>query len=1351
MRETTSRLVLLAFTLNCLVPSGAFSAVRSVELPATPLSAPAFSAAPLPPSLAAAPLIPSAAASLAPQTSLPALPQAAAAARAQAPAQAQAQAPSAAASAPAGALPRLQQAAQLSAAVAPEAAADAGGLKTASALAFDGAPSHAAAVSIARDAAAAPAPARASRLKRWLPKAAAAAGVAAVGALAHYTGHHELLTSALPILALGMVQDAPNSGDKAVLQKLSAHHEAGQIVKPEAILAAGEAAGLDQAGSYAAVGRLAAAGRFALLSNGHALLVDLSKDPKDAELTQAMLSAREGLTLLNSDEPADHLRALARLQSAFLQYSARLPQLPSPSAEQTVLRHQLSALAANAALENLRDAVADFEKRIGAQASLDTLAARNTAKVVNAYLYRSNPDAYSSTTRADDGIHKMLSAIAAQYVAASAALPHGDHHVGGSMLKRFVAGLGPINESARAALAQRVSARLDALPRGSALAAEDLHALASALDATLEDLTAALQELRAEGRVASFHEGRLFVVTDAGLRAHRADETLKTADARVVTALNLLAENKAGGTALAIHALNRALRRYRSAGAAEADADASVLYQNAMLQLLSEMMTLRAGLIDGTDDASNRDRLVAQRMAKWAREHRYGAGLAPVAFDPATRAAAAAALSGVRPDEYQLRHAKFGREAAEAFRFLADFVADPSRHMEWLDDGPEEPTASAEDAGRPQELKLLPAPAVSPANGAPAAPKWQAIERTDKYKALHAYGTNVTADAAAGALKPMIGRQKELRQMIKTLLRSEKNNPIAIGEAGVGKTAVVEGLAQLIVKNEVPDELKGKNIVKLSLTKLVAGTKYRGEFEERVQTILNEVQASNGKVILFIDEIHKILGAGGAEGTQDLSQMLLENLGRNGLSVIGATTLDKYRKIEKDGALNRRFAGVMLPPPTPAEAVEILRGLKSGYEKKHGVTIADETLVAAVKQAQRFITDRFLPDSALDLLDDAATEVQMQMSDARAEGRAPRTEVSAEDINQEIALRMEIPVNTVTADEKAKLAALPETLSQRVVGQPEAVNALARAERKSRLGYKDPNQPDAYMFLGPTGVGKTELAKTLALSRYGSESAFTRIDMSEFMEKHSVSRLVGAPPGYVGYEEGGKLTEAVRRKPHQIILLDEIDKAHPDVFNILLQAIEDGRLTDSQGRTVNFKNTTIIMTANFLGAHSATENAEREPMGFLTKRDAKPAPAADPARTKAAMRDKYIADLKAKVRPELLNRIGMRRVIVFNELAPEDLRAIVKIKTADLNKRIADKRMTVTLTKAAEDYLVRDASSGDNKAYGARPIKQAIDEELLDALSDAELSGRIADGDAVNADFDPAAKAWVITKANKVE
>jgi ATP-dependent Clp protease ATP-binding subunit ClpC len=605
------------------------------------------------------------------------------------------------------------------------------------------------------------------------------------------------------------------------------------------------------------------------------------------------------------------------------------------------------------------------------------------------------------------------------------------------------------------------------------------------------------------------------------------------------------------------------------------------------------------------------------------------------------------------------------------------------------------------------------------------------------FPALSAYGTDLTRKAAEGKNRPLIGRRAELRQIVKTLLRVEKNNPLVIGEKGVGKTAIVAGLAQLIADGEIP-ELRGRNVIKLDLTKIVAGTSNRGEFEERMKAIIEEAAASKGRVILFIDEIHTIVGAGAASGSQDASQILKESLADGSISLIGATTLDEFRKIEKDGALMRRFNPVKLAAPTKAEAEAILEGVKSSYEAKHGVAIPTETVKSAVALASRYVTGRALPDSALDLMDDAAAEVEIRAREnppapaADVATAAPERTVTPADIAWEIELRTGVPAGKLSEDKKARLKLLPGELRGQVIGQDHAVAAVARAVQRGELGYRDPKQPiGAFVFLGPTGVGKTELARALAKIKFGSEKNMLRLDMSEYQEKHSVSRLISAPPGYVGHDEGGQLTEPIRRNPYQVILLDEIEKAHPDVFDVLLQVLEDGRLTDSSGRVVDFSNTIIIMTSN-IGAEAPGQ--KKNPIGFLSHEDSAAASADQ-------RRDRYLKEFKAKYRPEFVNRVGEDGVIVFNELTERaKLEQILDLRLAALQRQLAEKRLTVELTTAAREAALTKALA--NKQYGARPLKQLVDREINDALAEAEAAGRVAEGDRVIVDWDAARGLW---------
>jgi ATP-dependent Clp protease ATP-binding subunit ClpC len=611
-----------------------------------------------------------------------------------------------------------------------------------------------------------------------------------------------------------------------------------------------------------------------------------------------------------------------------------------------------------------------------------------------------------------------------------------------------------------------------------------------------------------------------------------------------------------------------------------------------------------------------------------------------------------------------------------------------------------------------------------------------------RYKALNKYGVNITRQAVEDKLPPIIGRKVELRQIVKTLLRVEKNNPLIIGEKGVGKTAIANGLAQLIVEGAIP-ELAGVNIIKLDLNKVVAGTKYRGEFEERMVAIIAETRASQGKVRLFIDEIHTLVGAGSGSGTQDAANILKEALADGSISVIGATTMVEFRTIEKDGALARRFNAIKLLPPTPDEAELIVAGVKERYETKHEVSIGAETVKAAVALAMRYITDRSLPDSALDLLDKASVEVKMLASESREAGvKNPRREVLSADIAQEVAWHTGIPAGKVGREERELLKDLPKELGAKVMGQSEAVTKVAQGVQRGRMGLRNPKQPiGTFIFLGPTGVGKTEVARQTAKTVFGSEKNMIRLDMSEYMEKFSVSRMIGAPPGYVGFEEAGQLTEAVRRNPYSVILFDEIEKAHPDVLNILLQVIDDGRLTDGMGRVVDFSNTVIMMTSNLGGSLAAAASNQRPQIGFHTGAD-DDAPANADA---DARRARYLAALKANFTPEFINRVGEDAIVVFNELGKPEMADILALRVSDLQDQLKDRGVTVTLTDDAKAEILKRAES--RKVYGARPLKQIVERQVSDAIVAAELDGRIAEGDAIVVDWDAAKNAFTADQA----
>ena len=661
-----------------------------------------------------------------------------------------------------------------------------------------------------------------------------------------------------------------------------------------------------------------------------------------------------------------------------------------------------------------------------------------------------------------------------------------------------------------------------------------------------------------------------------------------------------------------------------------------------------------------------------------------------------------------------------------------------------------------------QQVLLLLGNNDAPQSGAPAS-------QTAATPTLDGLARDLTQTAREGSLDPVIGRSKEITRVIEVLSRRTKNNPVLIGEPGVGKTAIAEGLAQRIVANEVPETLRDKRVMTLDMGTVVAGTKYRGEFEDRLKKVMDEIRQA-GNIILFIDELHTLIGAGGAEGAIDASNILKPSLARGELQCIGATTLDEYRKyIEKDAALERRFQPIQVDEPTVEESIQIIHGLRDRYEAHHRVKITDEAIDAAVKMSDRYISDRFLPDKAIDLIDEAGSKVRLrsfttppdlkeiedqleaiqsekesaissqdfekaaELRDKEQKLKEERestkktweeeknreeSQVTVEDVALVVAMWTGIPVSKIAEEETAKLLKLEEELHKRVVGQGEAVEAISRAIRRARAGLKDPKRPiGSFIFLGPTGVGKTELARALAEVMFGDEDAMIRIDMSEYMEKHTTSRLVGSPPGYVGYDEGGQLTEKVRRKPYSVVLLDEIEKAHPDVFNILLQVLDDGRLTDSKGRTVDFRNTVVIMTSN-VGADAIKY---RKSLGFSAQ---------STESKQKDMKSVMLEELKKAFRPEFLNRID--EMIVFHSLEKEHLREIVKYMVVSLTKRLKEQDIVLELTEPAIDKI---GEEGYDPQYGARPIRRAIQKHVEDRLSEELLMGNIQKGQNVLIDY----------------
>lgn len=639
--------------------------------------------------------------------------------------------------------------------------------------------------------------------------------------------------------------------------------------------------------------------------------------------------------------------------------------------------------------------------------------------------------------------------------------------------------------------------------------------------------------------------------------------------------------------------------------------------------------------------------------------------------------------------------------------------------------------------------------------------------KNDNTPTIDQFGTDLTAAASQGKLDPVIGRDKETQRVLEILCRRTKNNPCLIGDPGVGKTAIAEGLAQRIVSGNIPEILKGKRVVTLDISSMVAGAKYRGEFEERMKKVMAELKKS-GNVILFIDEIHTIVGAGGAEGAIDASNILKPSLARGEIQCIGATTIDEYRKyIEKDTALERRFQPVTVGEPSKEETVLILKGLRDKYEAHHRVKITDDALEAAVNLSDRYITDRYLPDKAIDLIDEAGAKVRIESLTAPPDLKNQEKELEKTSKEKADAIRLQdfekaahlrdkekelkakiedfkknwtnrsdvennivsesqvaavvskwtnVPVEKLTEKESEKLLKLEEILHNRVIGQDEAVKSVSRAVRRARVGLKDPKRPiGSFIFLGPTGVGKTELSKALAEAMFGDEGSMIRIDMSEYMEKHTVSRLIGSPPGYVGFDDGGQLTEQVRRKPYSVVLFDEIEKAHPDVFNILLQILEDGRLTDGKGKTVNFRNTIVILTSNV----GAAQIKKQKALGFSTNSDG--------SETEyEKMKDNIMEELKHSFRPEFLNRID--DIIVFHQLVEEDLHKVVKLMLKSVSERLKDQDINIKFTEEAEKYL---AERGYDPSYGARPLRRTITKIVEDKISEEILRGSVHKGDSV--------------------
>ncbi|MFI5349579.1 MAG: AAA family ATPase [Elusimicrobiota bacterium] len=852
---------------------------------------------------------------------------------------------------------------------------------------------------------------------------------------------------------------------------------------------------------------------------------------------------------------------------------------------------------------------------------------------------------------------------------------------------------------------------------GEVLTEDELIHYASELDENASLSKHLIKILVGDGRFLAL-SGRRYVYTEIGERfnGEHPDERINRAGALAQEGVRLLnKETQHDRRARGVAALGESYALIKEHSShVNAAAEIKILFQNASFELLRDVL-------------GNDPHAFPIEMAAKLKDMHFAAGLPDPVIDERTRARLAEFIGAMILSEKSIGSSEEGWQAARGYAMVRQML---------LGQLPSEETAT-------QKPQAAPTPAPAPARDAqtPALTDFRALDR-DSNENLYNFGTDITQLAANGMM-PVIGRKAELRQIVKTLTRVKKNNPLLVGEPGVGKTELINGLAQAIVAGKIP-KLKGKNIIKIDIAAIVAGTKNRGEFEERMKNVIAEAKKSEGRVLLFIDEIHMIVKAGDSEGGTTAAQILKDALSDGTLSLIGATTEGKeLALLEKDGALLRRFNLIRLKAPSKADAEAIVEGVKAVYEKKHGVTIPAETVKAAVSLAHRYITDRQMPDSVLDLLDDAAAEVELQADEAEAAGKEnPSRVVTPDDVAREVSLRTGIPAGKLTADKKALLKKLPEDLREHLVGQDEAVQEVANAIQAGELGYRDPKQPiGSFVFLGPTGVGKTELARALALVKFGSEKSMLRLDMSEFQEKQSVAKLISAPPGYVGYEDGGQLTEPIRRNGYQVVLFDEIEKAHDDVFDVLLQILEDGRLTDGKGRTVDFSNTIIIMTSN-IGARLAQAKAKKNAIGF----DYPGKNSAPSVKTSASRQEGYLEAFKEKYRPEFVNRIGEDRVIVFNDITGKDkLSLILDLRLKALNVQLAEKHLTVKLTAAAREAVLEQALA--HPEYGARPVKQIVDRKINNALKDAEMDDRIADGDAVVVDWDAAAGAFRAVKA----
>jgi len=1213
---------------------------------------------------------------------------------------------------------------------------------------------------------------RFARARAYAPKIMLAAGAGlAVWALNHFGIHPAVLAAPLAMLAgtLGSNEGMPSPSLLAqFMAQAAAVAPPGKVLSGDETARIGQRLALDSGQLQQVLMTLMERGDLGLQDNraivhySFASRVRAASGPQTSE-SLGDLGALAAVKLLNSGAPLDHAKGLNEAAGAVALYERAERETglnPPQLAEARVLR-------ANLALEHLGDMIRAHKAAVEKARPADDAFRIRRAADADAVL-----DWLKTATYAVDAVPPLPKSVHAKALEILLSLNPRDEQgrQGDNLVSAYIEAVDllekydPANFSSEgAAKTSGAESSSDAATLGLFLVKEVMPAERigdEAVQAALKTFgwdaaraRNALTELARRGYVVIRDNGAMIMTS---LPYRQGEEGLGDTHADALAAVKLLNSTDPLDHLRAVARLDKAkadyVRLLRAAGRHDAIfEEASILFGNAVLEAAGDALrglerALRESLsgerpmpAGATRDDLGRRMVDVQKALEWLKTAAYSADRR---FEmPADLARSMHELLDLRAfREIVMGKVNGDMDIVRGTRLVRDFLARNAEGGRALSSGTGDVEVPATHGG------------------------FRPLSKSE-YGTLLEYGTDLTQKAADGKMRPMIGRKAEIRQMLKTLLRVEKNNPLVIGEKGVGKTAIVNGLAEMIATGLIP-ELRGRNVIKIDLNKVVAGTTLRGQFEERMQGIIDEARKSNGRVILFIDEIHMIIGAGDSDKATDAAQILKESLADGSVSLIGATTLEEFRRIEKDGALMRRFNPVTLLPPTKGEAEAIVEGVKKIYEDKHKVTIGAETVAAAVALASRYVTDRHLPDSALDLMDDASAEVELKASEAKKAGvENPSRAVTAEDIAKEISMRTGIPAGKLNEDKRTQLRNLPKDMKGQVIGQDEAVEAVAEAVQAGETGYRDPKQPIAsFVFLGPTGVGKTELARALAKVKFGSEKNMLRLDMSEYQEKHSVSRLISAPPGYAGHDEGGQLTESVRRNPYQVILLDEIEKAHPDVFDVLLQVLEDGRLTDGQGRTVDFSNTIIIMTSNIGGSLAGEENApKRAPMGFHTGAEQKADDGYDykldgmgfgakivktPRKTGGpdGRKEKYLDEFKKKYRPEFVNRIGEDRVIVFNELTEKSqLGKILDLRLIALQNQLKDKSLTVTLTGAAREAVLAKALS--QSRYGARPIKQIVDREINRALKDAELDGRIADGDSVVVDWNAAEGRYTADKS----